>query len=181
MPNERISMADIDIQKISAAHKPMLASFKSYEKELANFLVEDAIDNQDKSISITYLWFYKPTKELVAYISVLTDAINLQGNLKSYFRKAGITYKSLPALKIGRLCVSDAYLRKGLGTLMIEFTIILAEKIRKDAGLRFITTDAKRNPNPYNDSLHFYKKRGFDVLKEREKGTLPMYKDLIKK
>lgn len=181
MVDIKIRMADIDIQKVNASHKPMLPSFKSYEKELMDFLIEDAIDNQEKSISVTYLWFYRPTKELIGYISVLTDAINLQGNLKSYFRKAGITYKSLPALKIGRLCVSDSYLHKGLGTLMIEFTIILAEKIRKDAGLRFITTDAKRNPNPDNDSLHFYRKLGFDVLKEREKGTLPMYKDLIKK
>jgi len=179
MPNDKINREDIDIQKLNDSHKPILSSFKSYEKELADFLVEDAIDNQGRSISITYLWFYKPTKELVAYISVLTDAINLQGNLKFYFRKAGITYKSLPALKIGRLCVSDAYLYKGVGTLMIEFAIILAERIRKDAGLRFITTDAKRNPA--NDSVHFYKKLGFEALKDREKGMLPMYKDLIKK
>lgn len=179
MPNEKISMADIDIQKVNDSHKPMLPSFKSYEKELMDFLIEDAIDNQDKAISVTYLWFYKPTKELIGYISILTDAINLQGNLKAYFRKAGITYKSLPALKIGRLCVSDSYLRKGVGRLMIEFSIILAERIRKDAGLRFITTDAKRNPA--NDSVHFYKKLGFEALKDREKGTLPMYKDLIKK
>ncbi len=174
-------MRDIDIQKINDLHKPLLASFKSYEKELTGFLIEDALDNQDKSISITYLWFYKPTNELIAYISVLTDAISLQGELKSFFRRAGIAYKSLPALKIGRLCVSDNFLRRGLGTLMLEFAIILAEKIRKDAGLRFITTDAKRNLDPNKDSLHFYKKLGFEVLKEREKGTSPMYKDLIKK
>ena len=180
MPKE-IKMADIDIQKINNAHKPLLASFKSYEKELADFLQDVALDNQGKSISITYLWLYKPTGELAAYMSVLTDAINLQGNLKSYFRQAGITYKSLPALKIGRLCVSDAYLHKGIGTLMIEFAIAMAEKIKKDVGLRFITTDAKRNPDPNRDSLHFYGKLGFDILKEREKGTLPMYKDLIKK
>ncbi|MDD4878197.1 MAG: GNAT family N-acetyltransferase [Candidatus Nanoarchaeia archaeon] len=180
MPKE-IKRDDIIILKLIAGHKPLLSSFKSYEKELADFLQEDALDNQDKSISTTYLWFYKPTGELVAYMSVLTDAINLQGNLKSYFRKAGIMYKSLPALKIGRLCVSDAYLHKGIGTLMIEFAIIIAEKIRKDVGLRFITTDAKRNTDPDKDSLHFYKKLGFEVLREREKGTLPMYKDLIKK
>lgn len=176
---EKISMADIDVQKINPLHKPLLVSFKSYEKELVDFLVEDAMDNQVKSISITYLWFYKPTSELIAYISVLTDAINLQGNLKDSFRKSGITYKSLPALKIGRLCVSDTYLRRGIGTLMVEFAIILAERIRKDAGLRFITTDAKRNSA--HDSIHFYRKLGFEVLREREKGTLPMYKDLIKK
>jgi len=114
-------------------------------------------------------------------VTVLADAINLQGELKKYFRQSGIPYKSLPAIKIGRLCVSDNYLRRGIGTLMIEFVMILAEKIGKDIGLRFITTDAKRNMDSGRDSLHFYKKFGFEVLKQRDKGTLPMYKDLIKK
>ena len=86
----------------------------------------------------------------------------------------------MPALKIGRLCVSDNYLGRGIGTLMIEFVIVLAEKIGSEIGLRFITTDAKRNPDPRKDSVHFYKRLGFEVLKQREKGTLPMYKDLIK-
>lgn len=178
---EKIRIEDVNIQQINESYKPILLTFKSYEKELVDFLVEDALDNQNKKISITYLWFYKPTNELVGYVTVLADAINLQGELKEYFRQAGIFYKSLPALKIGRLCVSDNYLGRSIGTLMIEFIIVLAEKIGKDIGLRFITTDAKRNPEPKKDSVHFYKKLGFEVLKQREKGTLPMYKDLIKK
>ena len=178
---EKVSITDIEIRQINDSYTPILPSFKSYEKELVDFLVEDALDNQDKKISATYLWFYKPKKELVGYVSILADAINLQGELKQYFRQEGIFYKSLPALKIGRLCVSDGYLGRGLGTLMVEFTIVLSEKIGKDIGLRFITTDAKRNSEPRKDSVHFYKKLGFDILKQREKGTLPMYKDLIKK
>src|SRR3989338_7546820 len=86
--------------------------------------------------------------------------------------------KSLPAIKIGRLCVSDDYVGRGIGTLIIEFCIILADKIGKDIGLRFITTDAKRNQNPRKESIHFYKRFGFEILKQREKGALPMYKDL---
>ena len=112
---------------------------------------------------------------------MLADAINLQGELKEYFRRDNIFYKSLPALKIGRLCVGDNYLRRGIGTLMVELIIVLAEKINKEIGLRFITTDAKRNPEPSKDSVHFYRRLGFEVLKQREKGTLPMYKDLFKK
>lgn len=157
-----------------------VSNFKSYEQELVDFLIEDALDNQKKQISITYLWFLKSTKELIAYVTVLADAISLQGEMKEYFKQKGIPYKSLPALKIGRLCVSDRYLGKGIGTLMIEFVLVLAQKISKDIGLRFITTDAKRNVDQKRDSIHFYKKSGFEVLRQREKGTTPMYKDLIK-
>lgn len=57
---------------------------------------------------------------------------------------------------------------------MIEFVLVLAQRISKEIGLRFITTDAKRNPDPKKDSVHFYKRFGFEILKQREKGTLPM-------
>ena len=176
----KISITEIEIQQINESRSPILPGFRSYEKELVDFLVEDALDNQAKQMSITYLWFLKSTNELVAYVSVLTDAISLQGELKEHFRQQGILYKSLPALKIGRLCVSDEYLGRSIGTLMIEFVLVLAQRISKEIGLRFITTDAKRNPEPRKDSVHFYKKLGFEILKQREKGTIPMYKDLIK-
>ena len=176
---QKIKLEELHIEVISPLCN--ISNFKSYEQELVDFLIEDALDNQEKKISTTYLWFYKPKNELVGYITVLADAINLQGELKEYFRQAGIFYRSLPALKIGRLCVSDEYLGRRIGTLMIEFAIILAEKIGKDIGLRFITTDAKRNHNSGKDSIHFYKKFGFEILKQREKGTIPLYKDLIKK
>ncbi|MBI2654895.1 GNAT family N-acetyltransferase [Candidatus Woesearchaeota archaeon] len=177
---EKISITDIEIEQINDSHNPILSNFKSYEKELVDFLVEDALDNQKKQMSITYLWFLKSTKELVAYVTVLADAISLQGELKEHFRQQGILYKSLPALKIGRLCVANEYLGRGIGTLMIEFILVLAQRISKEIGLRFITTDAKRNQEPRKDSVHFYKKFGFEILRQREKGTLPMYKDLIK-
>ncbi|MBI4452927.1 hypothetical protein HY637_05845 [Candidatus Woesearchaeota archaeon] len=177
---EKIKINEIEIEQINESHKSVISTFKSYEKELVDFLVEDALDNQKKQMSTTYLWFLKSKRELVAYVTVLSDAISLQGELKEHFRQQGILYKSLPALKIGRLCVSDEYLGRSTGTLMIEFTMVLAQRISKEIGLRFITTDAKRNPDPRKDSVHFYKKFGFEILRQREKGTLPMYKDLIK-
>src|SRR3989344_2745965 len=123
---EKTSIAEIEIEQINDSHKSIISTFKSYEKELVEFLVEDALDNQKKHMSITYLWFLKSTKELIAYVTVLSDAISLQGDLKEHFRQQGILYKSLPALKIGRLCVSDQYLGRGIGNLMIEFTLLLA-------------------------------------------------------
>lgn len=63
---------------------------------------------------------------------------------------------------------------------MIEFVLVLAQRMGKEIGLRFITTDAKRNTDPRKDSVHFYKKFGFEILRQREKGTTPIYKDLIK-
>ncbi|MBI1968954.1 GNAT family N-acetyltransferase, partial [Candidatus Woesearchaeota archaeon] len=110
--------------------------------------------------------------------TLLNDRINLEGNLKEAFRDKGIGYHSLPALKVGRLCVDNRFLRKGIGTLMLAFAVKVANHIFNEyAGCRFIVLDAKRNPQ--NEPIHFYRKVGFISLKERKKGTTPMYLDLI--
>jgi GNAT superfamily N-acetyltransferase len=167
---------DVKIERMTDKHK--IDCFKSYESELVNFLVEDALENQKNKISVTYLWFLKESGQLVGYITLLSDRINLEGDLKQTFRDKGIEYHSLPALKVGRLCVDDSFLRKGLGTLMLAFAVKVAHHIFNNyAGCRFIVLDAKRSPQ--NDPIHFYKKVGFIALKERKKGSTPMYLDLI--
>ncbi len=154
-----------------------LHSFTSYEKELVDFLREDALENQKQKLSVTFLWFYE--EKLVSYITLLNDKINLEGNLKEFFKEKGIHYKSLPALKIGRLCVDNRFQRRGLGKLMILITIKIAQEISKNrSGCRFITLDAKRNQNPERDPLLFYQKMGFSILQEKKNGPIPMYLDL---
>lgn len=178
--NTKIPMGDIRIEIMGGTHKSVINSFRSYEQELTDFLIEDSLDNQKKKISITYLWSLKGTNELLGYITLLADKISLDTSLKEEFRIKGILYKSLPAVKIGRICIDDRYLKRGIGALMIQFAIFQAKKVGEKVGCRFITLDAKRNSDPSKDSFHFYKKMGFDVLKGREKGTTPMYKDLVK-
>lgn len=171
----KIKAEEIKIEIINEKHD--ISKFKSYEIELRKFLIEDALENQKQKLSVTFLWFYNGN--LISYLTLLTDKINLESNLKEFFKEKGIHYKSLPALKIGRLCVDDDYLRRGLGRLMIQFAIQKASEINMNkAGCRFITLDAKRNKDKELDSIHFYKIMGFDILKERIKGTTPMYLDL---
>lgn len=108
----KINVDEIRIERMSEKHD--ISNFQSYEKELVKFLIEDALDNQINRISVTYLWFLK-TGELVGYITLLNDRINLEGDLKAAFRDKGILYKALPALKVGRLCVNNEFLRQGFG------------------------------------------------------------------
>lgn len=172
---EKIKAEEIQIERLNDKHN--VRNFQSYEKELVNFLVEDALLNQKHRISVTYLWF-SSSRELIGYVTLLNDRINLEGDLKEVFRTKGVQYHSLPALKIGRLCVDNRFLRRGVGTMMIAFSVKISHHIFNEyAGCRFIVLDAKRNPQ--NDVIHFYKKIGFNLLKERKKGTTPMYLDLV--
>lgn len=175
MENTCFNLENLRIERLHIQHH--LSEFKSYEPELVDFLIEDALNNQNNQISVTYLWFLN-TGKLVGYLTLLNDRINLEGDLKDAFRKKGIEYHSLPALKVGRLCVDDSFLRKRLGTLMLAFAVKIANHIFNEyAGCRFIVLDAKRNYQ--NDPIHFYKKVGFKELKERKKGATPMYLDLV--
>src|SRR3989344_45233 len=114
----KITNEDIKIERMNEKHD--INNFNSYELELVKFLKEDALENQKNKISVTYLWFLK-SGELVGYITLLNDRINLEGDLKNVFRGKGISYHSLPAIKVGRLCVDDHFLGRGLGTLMLAF------------------------------------------------------------
>ena len=106
---DKITAAEVRIERINEKHT--IGNFQSYERELVNFLVEDALDNQKNRISVTYLLFLR-TGELAGYITLLNDRINLEGELKDTFRGKRIRYHSLPALKIGRLCVDDLFFEK---------------------------------------------------------------------
>lgn len=171
----KIEPSEMIIEKINGTHN--LKNFKSYEPDLVDFLLEDALNNQKQKLSVTFLWFYR--KDIVGYITLLNDKISLEGNLKDFFREKDIHYKALPALKIGRLCVHDSFLRRGIGKLIVSFAIQQANEISDNkSGCRFITLDAKRNEKSELDSIHFYKKLGFKTLKERTKGTTPMYLDI---
>ena len=46
----KIKVEDIRIERINKEHN--ISGFKSYEPELVNFLLEDALDNQNKQISV---------------------------------------------------------------------------------------------------------------------------------
>lgn len=174
-PLPKINPEEINIEIITEKYD--LSDFQSYERELVNFLREDALNNQNQKLSFTFLWFYQD--KLVSYLSLLNDKINLEGTLKEFFKEKDIHYKSLPALKIGRICVDDRFLKRGLGKLMILTTIKIAQELNKTrSGCRFITLDAKHNINPDKDPLVFYKKMGFQTLREKKTGPTSMYLDL---
>ena len=166
----KIRPEEIRIEKLHKDHN--IAGFQCYEKDLVQFLQEDALNNQEKRISITYLWFLKETNELIGYFTLLNDKIILRGNLEKFFKDKNINYSTLPSLKIARLAVDDKFLRRGIGTLMIEYVVRRAKFISiRVAGCRFVTVDAKKS------SIPFYLKNEFKIFKD-EKDTIFMHLDV---
>ena len=167
--DNKIKAEELRVEKLSEFHTEAIEKFQSYEPELVDFLLEDALNQQNRKISVTYLWFLRKSHELVSYITVSPDCVklkNINPELSQKFRDKGINYRSLPALKIGRVCVDDRFLKKGIGSLMVQFAINIATQLSKQVGCRFLYLDAKRNQDNAKDVIHFYKRLGFEIYKE---------------
>lgn len=96
----KTAIKDLRIEIISPEHEKYFESFESDNKELVDFLVQDALKNHELGISTTYLWFYNPDNRLAAYVTILMDAIRVSGYLRESFLGQGIGYKTLPVLKL---------------------------------------------------------------------------------
>lgn len=155
-------------------------NFNSFNSNLKDFLIEDAFNNQEMCISTTYLvfdrtdhikWIKEKEKtqlDLLGYVTILNDRISLDLKLKEEFFDKNVHYKSLPALKIGRLCVDDKFRGRYIEPCMLVWAFERAAFLNQNTACRFITLDAERNSDKDKDPFHFYKKYGFNVLKKRK-------------
>ena len=155
-------------------------TFNCGDDDLNDFLINDAKNYQDELLAVTYLLLDK--EEVVAYFSLLNDRISISDveskrKWSKYFRDImpqGKRFKSYPAMKIGRLGVSEKYKSIGIGTMIIDYLKQLFISSNR-TGCKYITVDA------YNQSLSFYEKNEFAFLTESDKNneTRLMYFDLI--
>lgn len=126
---------------------------KNNSKEMEYFLKKEALKEQDKSLNTTYLFLDKDNQNtIVAYISLCNDSIRLDFGERN---ELGLSYTTIPAMKIARLAVSNQYQRQGIGKTLIMFSAYIAQKIRRYSGLAFLTLDC------YEYRLSFYESMGF--------------------
>jgi GNAT superfamily N-acetyltransferase len=155
-----------------------LKPFDCNDADLNGFLLNDARPHIPELLSVTYL--IEDEANTISFFSLLNDKITLKDVLDNKewnkirkvipFRKK---FKSYPAMKIGRLGVSNDFKGHGYGKAILDYLKILF--ITKNrTGCRFITVDA------YAESLGFYEKNGFDYLTSTDLGkdTRLMFFDL---
>lgn len=137
-----------------------IKQFKCADSDLNDFLYEDAKHFQTELMAVTYLLEYPEQDKTVAYFSLLADKITFNPDDKGVWNKLNRNIpnskrrKSYPAVKIGRLAVSEEFAHCGLGTFLLD-NIKYAFANVKRLGCRFITVDA------LNSAVGFYKRNGF--------------------
>ena len=157
--------------------------FDCSNDDLNGFLFDDAKNHLKELMATTYLFEYK--NETVSFFSLSNDRLCHEDKIatkSSLIRlKKSIPeqkrYKSLPAVKIGRLGVSTQFQGSGLGTAMILFLKYWFTHGNK-TGCRFLTVDAYKNEK----TINFYQKNEFEILSslDEKEETRLMYYDLLR-
>jgi len=145
-----------------------LSDFDCGDKDLNDFLKNDALAQQNARLNVTKLIMCDGN--IIGFTSLLTDAFILK-NLKNEKIKLKIkdklnlnsNKKTVPAVKIGRLAIDKRYSGKGLGTHILGSIINnLKLKAETEIGFRFIIVEG------YAKAFKFYVvKNGFEYLKKR--------------
>jgi GNAT superfamily N-acetyltransferase len=170
-----IDYSQIKVTKLTEDTVHLTKDFDCDDKELNEFIKEDALDYQSGKIAVTYIMLYSGRP--VGYFCLSNDAVELRGKQKKELAKLGKAQKTYPAMKIGRLGVVKTNQRMGIGSFMVKQALGIALLQSRRAGCRFMTVDAYNKEAP----LNLYQKNGFQklIIKEENEG-IPMYMDLKK-
>ncbi len=154
-----------------------IKSFKCGDSDLNDFLYEDAKAYLNKMMAVTYV--LEDSERTIAYYSLLNDKIVFDPDEKPHWNRLNRAIpnrkrrRDYPAVKIGRLAVSEEYKGMNIGRMiLLQIKIMFARMNR--SGCRFLTVDA------YQDAVPFYEKCGFHTLssKDVDDPTRAMYFDL---
>lgn len=163
---------DLMIRKLEERHLPMVDAFsctetpemldsynakvrrriRKHSKEMENFLKEEAFEEQEKGLNTTHLFIDREIGKIAAYVLLCNDSIGLELKERD---EMGLTYTTVPALKIARLAVANEYQGKGMGKSLIQFSAYMGRKIKELSGLAFLTLDC------YEHRVSFYESVGF--------------------
>jgi hypothetical protein len=160
-----------------------IANFKCSVAEYNEYLFEDALRSLQDHIAKTWLLRELATGSLVAYMSLVADAIKLSFSEKE-LHNLNYPFKTIPAMKIAKLAADDtgAGKYKGLGSFMIQAAKRLALGCNNDyCACRFLTVDADIE---HTEGVRtFYEKNGFITnieLYNKNRKTISMRKDLYR-
>ncbi len=160
------------IEKLSTEHQLMLNEFfcvesseelkgcsarerrriRKHSEEMEAFIKKEALEEQEKGLNTTHLLIDLDDNSILAYLSLCNDSIRLELEERS---KMNLSYATIPAMKIARLAVSNAYKHRGIGKMLIHFAAYIGKKIREVCGLTFLTLDC------YEHRISFYETIGF--------------------
>jgi len=158
-----------------------LSEFNCFITEYNEYLKTDALRSQKDHIAFTLLLREKETDKIIAYMSLIADAIKLSVTEKS-LHFLDYPFKTIPAMKVAKLATNSEFREKykGIGSFMLYSACTMARECNKKyMACRFLTVDADIEHDA--NILNFYEKNKFVVNEElynKNRKTISMRKDI---
>lgn len=135
------------------SHPPQ--GFECGRADQNSFLYETAWEDQNASLSTTYLFYLDGM--VAAYATVLMDSILLGRK-----ERVGIRYRNVSSLKLGQLGVDLHFPGHGIGQQTVAYTLDLARDVSERVACRYVTLDAQP------DLVTWYERLGFQMNQARQ-------------
>lgn len=145
-----LSLHEVDFDVYSA--------FSCGKPHIDKFLTELAVDYQVDLLAHTWLVFHDDRPDLVGYFTLSNDSVQLS-DPEQYdlgLRGDGVL-RSFPAVKIGRLAVSNGLQEQGVGTAVMRLALEKIVEGAPSSAARMVVVDADNDPKV----IRFYSKQGF--------------------
>jgi hypothetical protein len=141
-----------------------LGDFQCKDPDYVTWLVNDTPIYIDENLSQVKLLLNKENADIIGYIALCADSIELSISEKKDDGFGDVKIKSIPALKIGKLAIDIRYERRYYGHYLLWLALGIAQEMN-DLGVacRYLSLDADISVSLTTDK--FYEKIGFKYNK----------------
>jgi GNAT superfamily N-acetyltransferase len=160
-----------DLSLIKVDDSTIFKPFDCGDSDLNEFLIEKSKGYSKELLATSFV--LEDQNNTIAFFSIFNDSLRVQEKdfaskaawkrfLKEIVSHPKRHLEYFPAIKIGRLAVTNQIQKSGIGKQIVNFIIDFAITQNKTCACKFITVDA------YDKSLGFYKKIGFKFLSDSD-------------
>ncbi len=130
-----------------------LESFDCNDKDINDFIKNDALTYQDLSLAITTIFIHN--QEIIGFFSAAADSLKLKSVEKEYHKIGNVKISEIPSIKIARLGRDIRFKGLGVGNSILKWAIGYILDCSQMMAVRFVTVDS------YPDKVGWYKEFGF--------------------
>ncbi len=141
-----------------------LGDFQCKDPDYVTWLINDAPIYIEENISQVKLLLNKGNEDIIGYIALCADSIELSISEKKGEGLSDVKIKSIPALKIGKLAIDIRYERRYYGHYLLWLALGTAQEMNNlGVACRYLSLDADISVSLTTDK--FYEKIGFEYNK----------------
>ena len=133
-----IDISQLKVVRLSKVYD--LSKFDCGDKDINEFLKQDALIYQDKKITTTTLFIYN--EEVIGFFSAAADSIKLKLEEKQNHTIQDKPIQEFPAIKIARIGRDIKYKKQDVGSTILKWAIGYILECSNLIAVRFVTVDS---------------------------------------